>query len=234
AEGRMDNVTKKHALTLDFFNIAMQAKGGIKETLVSHFAKVVRLKMLRQLQAVGDISFNGRLGVKYKLVDVQGLLHCKQADLRFKFYIDGQEKMLHGEAKSDKINLGEIMNVKALTIGRTTAKFAINTGKNTPKGQYANKHHGRLPIGTLTAEIDEAEYGIVKVKRIIADVTSNGVVAEGTIHAINSLVDADVAFEYKQTDEEQDLKTKKKVRLHKKDKKENSVKKTNKKSTKSK
>ena len=221
-EGRMDKVTKGKALTLDFYNIRMTAVDGIKERLVQHFGKGVRLKMMPQLQAIGDISFQGSLGVKYKWVQMQGKVHCKYAELAFNCHVDGKAKQLHGKAQVDSLNLGAILGVKSLKslhIGHTTANFHISTALRTKQSNYTNKHKGRLPIGTLTAEVDKASYGLLKVKKIDADIKSDGVVATGNVKAINSLVDLDMDFEFKQTDNERTFKTKPKLKVHKSEKK---------------
>ena len=221
AQGRMANIQDKYKMTIRFHDIVMHARGGIKEQIIGHFAKVIKLKMVRQMKTLGDISFNGTLNVKYKREEVAGMLRCKHAKVRFDFYIDENTKKLHGNLSTDSLNLGSIMGVKKLNplhIAHVHASVVANTSKRTPEARYTNLHHGRLPIGTMTASIDHARYGLLVFKQITAKMKSDGVEARGSVEAINSFFDADLDFIYKQTDLEQSLKTKPKVKLHKRNK----------------
>lgn len=213
AQGAMYDADKRKALHLLFTDIKMKARGNVKERLVKHFSDKVRLKMMRQLKAIGDIRYNGRVGVFYKRVTVDGDIALQAGKVHFALNLDGKVKRIQGTVNTDSIDLGAIMNVKKLRLGKTTATFDIDNDKRHKR----SKAHegGRLPIGTMTAKIDVAKVKFLKVKDITANVVSDGSVAHGTTDTHNKLIQTHVDFDYIQTDSVQTLKIHPKIRLGK-------------------
>lgn len=215
AEGDLCKVLEKHNLCLHFNNISMEARSGVKEQIVNHFAKTMRLKMMRQLEAMGDITYKGRLGIFYKREDIAGILSCKYGSVNFNFTLDGRTKYMTGMLRTDSINIGNIMNVKGLLIEGTNASYSFSIASNKGK-----KTHNRLPQGWLKANISGARYQSVKFNKIHAEIESNGSEAKGSVRAYKKLFDLTADFIYKQTDTEQSLRVYPHVKLHEKSEKE--------------
>ncbi|MBQ0072812.1 MAG: hypothetical protein KBT34_01315 [Prevotella sp.] len=218
AEGDLCDVTKKKALTLHFWNIHMDARSGVQVQIVNHFKKKVRLKMMRQLEHVGDVHYDGRVGVAYKRVDVGGVATCKYAKINFDFYLDGFKKRMIGTMNADSIGLGAIMNVKGLWLGKTKASYEIVTSREVKKKVKAELK-GRLPIGKAAVTVADARMKKLLVHDIATNIVSDGATASGELSVKHSLIDVDATFFYTQTDDKQELRVKPKLRLHKSDKK---------------
>ena len=214
AQGHFTDITKPHGYIIDFNNVRMTAKNGIKDVIIGHFGKVAHLKMMRQIRAIGDITFDGKLHIIHKREQFEGLLRSKYVDLKFNFHVNEHTKQLIGNAETESMNLGAIMNIGKMTIGRTVANFNITTSSKAPQSIKAKRAHGRLPVGSLQATVGEAKYSILKVKNLSADIISDGVVAKGNVMSENKFLDINVDFEYKQTDSEQKLTTKPKAKFH--------------------
>lgn len=214
ARGDICKLNGKKNLTLHFNDIHMDARRGIKEVIVNHFSKKIRLTMIRQMETLGDVHYDGQMFVAFKRVGFSGRLSCKYTKLNFDFSINGYDKMLSGTMNTDSIDLGAIMNVNNIKLGKCSATYSINIAnrKNSPVA----KRDGRLPIGTVVARINEAKVKFVKFKDIETNVKSDGVTASGMIHLKNSLIDTDVDFDYTQTSKVQNLRVNPKFRLHKK------------------
>lgn len=211
ASGDLCNVLEKKRLCLHFNNIHLSARNGVKDQIVNHFAKKVRLKMMRQLAAMGDITYNGSLGIYYKREDVRGRMSCRYGNVDFAFTLNGITKYMTGTLGIDSMNLGDIMNVKGLWIDKTRAaySFSIASMRKTPG-------HGRLPQGWLKATINDARYKKVGFRNIYAEIRSDGVEAKGSVKAFQKLIDIMADFTYRQTDTEQSFRVHPHLKLHEK------------------
>ncbi len=212
ASGDLCNTLEKKQLCLHFKGIKLNARGGIKEQIVKHFAKQVRLKMMRQLAAIGDIQYNGSLGIYFKRENISGLLHTKYGNIRFSFTLDGNTKYMTGNMSTEAVDLGSIMNVKGLTIGNAQASYSFNISSRR------GRRGGRLPQGWLKAKVDGAKYKIISFRDIQADITSDGSEATGTVHANKKLVSVVCDIIYRQTDKEQSFRVKPHLTLNTKEK----------------
>lgn len=220
ATGKMTDVTKKQQMQLHFNNIHMTARNGIKEQIIRHFKEKVRMKMIRQIKALGNIAFDGHLDVLYKKVQVGGKLHNEYTSPQFEIIIDSRRKRLTGTLDANFVNAGVLFKVKNLMLGNLKAKLDFDL---QAKGKRGN---GRLPIGECSVIINKARYGILKAHDISAHILSNGKQAEGEANAQWGLVNVTVPFTYIQTTEEQKLNVNPHFRLgkKKKEKKEKKVK----------
>ena len=218
SSGDLCNTLEKQNLCLHFNGISLSARGGIKEQIVSHFAKQIRLKMMKQMAAIGDITYNGTLGIYYKREDISGRLGTKYGNINFAFTLDGRSKYMTGTMSTDAVDLGSIMNIKGLQIGNTRASYSFNTSS-----KRGRKNGGRLPQGWLKATIDGAKYKIISFSDIHADMTSDGADATGTVTTKQKLISVICDFIYHQTDKEQSFRVKPHLKLNKKEKKENTT-----------
>ena len=204
-EGDLCDVTKKRDLTLHFWDLFLDASDGIKEQIVNHFSKKVRLKMQREMNALGDVRYKGKVGIFFKRQDISGTLFTRHGDIDFAFTLDGNTRHMSGTMNTDSLNLGAIMNVKNLHISRMNAIYDFDITSKRKAKMLGLKRKGRLPIGKLNATLGAGKYGSFNVKNLKADIESDGAVAEGHIDLPQTLVDIDVDFSYIQTDIEQGL-----------------------------
>lgn len=213
AQGDMTDVLKHHELQLHFSDIRLDARHGIKETIVRHFSKKVRMKMIRQMRKIGDIHYRGNLAIRFKREDIDGTLQTKYGDARFAFTIDGRTKLMTGNISTDSLALGSIMQVKGLGNISANATYCFNVAS---KRTRPAPHNGRLPIGWLKANVANARFKGMNFKDITADMHSDGATAEGEMLVPTKLFDISLRFWYTQTDSVQNLKFKPRLLKRKK------------------
>lgn len=204
-EGDLCDVTKKRDLTLHFWDLFMNASGGIKEQIVNHFSKKVRLKMQREMKALGDVRYKGKVGIFFRRQDISGTLFTRYGDVDFAFTLDGNTRHMSGTLNTDTLNLGAIFNIKNLGVSRMNAMYDFDITSKRKAKLLGLKPKGRLPVGMLNAYVGSGRYGSLRVKNLKAEMVSDGAVAQGHIDLPQSLVNIDVDFSYTQTDTEQGL-----------------------------
>lgn len=215
--GDLCNTLEKQRLCLHFNGISMSARGGVKEQIVKHFSKQVRLKMMKQMAAIGDITYNGNVGIYYKREDISGRLGTKYGNVNFAFTLNGNTKYMTGTMSTDAVDLGSIMNIKGLYVGNAKASYSFNVSSKRNK----SPNGGRLPQGWLKADVDGAKYKFISFKDIHAEMQSNGTDAMGTVTGKQKFISVVCDFIYHQTDKEQSFRINPHLKLNKKEKKEN-------------
>lgn len=218
-EGDLCDVAKKRDLTLHFWDLKMTAVRGVKEQIVNHFAKKVNLKMIKQMKALGDIQYTGKVGIFFRRQDISGTLFTKYGNLNFDFTLNGNTRHMTGTMSTDTLDLGSIMNIKKLYVARTKANYDFDITSKRKAKALGIKRKGRLPIGSLKAYVGAGSYGSFKVRNLTADMESDGAEAKGHIDLPGNLIDIDVDFSYIQTDFEQGLKIHPKMKFTNKVKK---------------
>lgn len=213
ANGEMCDVLKKRALRLHFRNIKLDARKGIKEIIIGHFSKKVRMKMVRQMRKIGDIRYYGSMGVYFKREDFTGTLFTKYGNADFSFTINGKTKYMTGTITTDSLGLGSVMNVKGLSSIRASATYGFNVAS---KRKRPVKNNGRLPIGWMKAHIDSARFKGVNFSNVSAMMHSDGATAMGELYLPKKLFDISLLFWYTQTDSLQELRFKPRVMKHQK------------------
>ena len=212
-QGDLCDVSKKRDLTLHFWDLHMTAVRGIKEQIVNHFSKKVNLKMTKQMKALGDVEFKGKVGIAFRREDISGTLFTKYGNLSFDFTLDGNTRHMTGTMSTDSLDLGSIMNIKKLHVARTRASYDFDITSKRKAKALGIKKKGRLPIGTLKANVGFGSYGSFKVKNLAANMESDGREAKGHIDLPGNVLDIDVDFSYIQTDYEQGLRIHPKMRF---------------------
>lgn len=213
AQGKMLDVTKRYDLRLNFKDINLTANNGIKEAIVKHFAKKVRMKMLQQMQRLGNIRYKGTLTVAFKREDITGTLFTKYGNADFAFTIDGRSKTMTGIMSSDAFQIGEVMKVNGLGTMKARAAYSFNVAS---KSHRTNITKGRLPIGWMRATVDSTRFKKIPFKNVSAMIHSDGTTAMGEIAMPKKLFDVSIQFWYTQTDSIQELRFKPKLTRHKK------------------
>lgn len=214
--GDLCNVTKgKENLALHFNGLKLTARRGIKEQIVRHFQHNTKLKMLRQLAAIGDVRFKGYLNVLYKKEAIGGTLTTMLGVVSTDFVIDGRTKYMYGTMATDGFNVGTMMNITGLQAVKCSARFNFNVAGKPKNKKY--KKNGRLPQGEMEAQVSDAQYKKLKLKEINMKVRSDGREAEGIVYVPMKLMGLEVFFNYRQTPDEQNLRYKVKFRKKSKD-----------------
>lgn len=215
ARGNMQGFATHHKedLQLHFRNIKLKAVNGVKEQIIKHFSKKIRMKMVRQIHAIGDIRFNGILDIVYKRQHIAGTMLTKFGNVNANFWLDARTHFMTGTMRTDSFELGKVMNIERLGPVRASASYSFNISSKHPTGK--SNPHGRLPQGTLSAEVHQAKYRFIHFKNIYAEMESDGSVATGTITVPQKQIDLVFDFAYTQTDTEQSLKFKPSLKRHK-------------------
>lgn len=216
AQGDLCDVTKKRALCLHFTDIHLDARSGIKDIIINHFSKKVRMKMVRQMRAVGDITYSGTLGIFFKRQDIAGRLYTRFGEVDFGFTIDGWTKFLKGWMKAPgELKLGEVMNAPGFSIFNAQAKYNVNISKKSKVSLISRSKGGRLPVGDLQATIDKAKYKSLPINGITANLVSDGIKAVGDVSFGMKVMDIDAELMYMQTDKVQKYSIKPHIKRHK-------------------
>lgn len=212
AKGFIRGLKNSRQLYVHFDVPRMTASDRVEERIINQF--VVRKFMMKQLAALGRIEYTGHFDVLWKQERFAGHLSTAAGPLDFHFELDEQDKYVSGTAQSDALQLGQVMDMP--DIGKIAAKadFRFDISKPRTAKMRRNKG-GKLPIGSVNAEVSEANYKKVKVRNIFADIVSDGAIAEGNINIKGKRVDLLCSFSFTSTDEMRKTKIKPGVKFHK-------------------
>ena len=101
-------------------------------------------------------------------------------------------------------------------IGKIACKADFRFDISKPRtAKMRQQKGGKLPIGQVDAEVYEAKYKKIKVRNIVANIQSDGAVADGKITMKGSRVDLLCSFSFTNTNEMQKTKIKPGIRFHK-------------------
>jgi hypothetical protein len=176
----------------------MHAKKGIKEEIINQFP--VKKLMMKQLRNLGDISYAGDIFIRWKRENFRGVVHTAGGPLDFDFSIDEKNKYLEGTASTRAYRLGQVLGLPAIGDATLKGNFKIDISK--PRTAKMRKEKGgKLPIGTVSANVGECSYSGVKFKNIEAHINSDGALAEGRIENKGKLADLYCSFTFTDTDD---------------------------------
>ena len=205
ATGNLRNFSPARELTLHFFVHDMVAKPGIKDKIVNQFT--VKKYMMYQLYALGVIKYHGEFDILWKKEKFRGLLNTEKGDIDFDFEIDGVDKYLTGNVSTDSLKLGELFMLKRLKDIDCSASFRIDISKERT-AEMRKEVCGKLPIGNVKADIRKVGYRNIFLKNIVADIQSDGALANGSVTMKGSLTDLMLEFSFTNTDEMHKMKVK--------------------------
>ncbi len=212
AIGNISGLKDKYQLKVQFNITSMTTNGAEAERLINQF--VVRKFMMKQLNALGRITYNGHFEVLYKKVQFAGRLGSVAGPIDFQFALDGLNKYVYGSTKTDSFMLGRVMDMPE--IGKIVCKANFKFDISKPRTAIMRrKLGGKLPIGHVDADIPEARYKKLTVRNITAEINSNGAVADGHINVKGKRVDVLCSFSFTNTDQMQKTKIKPGIRFHK-------------------
>lgn len=211
AKGGISHLSSKEQLHIYFDIGQMKAIGDVKERIINQFT--VKKFMMKQLRNLGNIGYRGHFDILYKKEKFQGKLTTEVGNLDFRFSIDEKQKYLTGTVKTTAIDLGQVMDMDDMGKIACHADFKIDISKPRTAKMRLQKG-GKLPIGSVDAKVQEANYKFIKVKNVDAHIISDGAIAEGYLVEYSKLIDITCRFSFTNTDKMQETKIRPGLKIH--------------------
>ena len=161
ANGRISNLGKGLRPIVNFNVTQLRSKQGMAEKVINQF--IVKKLMMNQLRQLGDISYKGHFNVAQRCETFTGRLGTKA-----------------GALNSPAIKVGQVMEMPNIGDVDCQAEFNIDISKMRTAKIRGNKD-GKLPIGTVTALINDCSYKRTHVRNISINIQSDGTNATGDI-----------------------------------------------------
>ena len=210
ADGGIDGLKVKEKLNVHFHVSQLTAKGKIKQEIISQFAG--KKLMMKQLDALGDLHYTGDFRVIYKREEFEGLVKTAAGSLNFDFSLDENTKYLEGNVLTKQFKLGQVLNMKDIKDVGVKAHFKIDIHKERT-AQARKKYGGKLPIGTVDADVLDVGYKGIRTHDLIVHIKSNGGQVNGDISQKKKLLDWDCEFSFTDIDKLSNIKVKPKVKM---------------------
>jgi hypothetical protein len=218
AMGMLRNLREARKLALHFEVYEMKAKPGIKHKIINQFT--VKKYMMTQIYAMGLIRYAGSFDILWKKQQFRGLLNTEKGDVHFNFELDGVNKYVTGNVSTDSLKLGELFQLEKIGNIDCSASFKIDISKSRT-GVMRKQKGGKLPMGKVKADIRKIGYRGINMKNIVADIQSDGAIANGDVTLMGNLTDLVLQFSFTNTDEMHKMKIKPRLQFGRgKDKKE--------------
>lgn len=214
AVGGIEHLNKKEDLDIHFHVNKMTAKGTVKQEIINQFP--VKKMLMKQLEALGDISYVGDIHIPYRREEFKGVLGTAVGSLTFNFAINENTKYVEGQAETRSIQLGKVLKMKDIGAVGLKGNFKIDIDKGRT-AQMRKQYGGKLPIGKVNATVYEASYKGVKVKNLLVDIQSSGAQVNGDISQSNKGLDWACNFSFTDIDKPSNFKIKPKVKVKLKD-----------------
>ena len=197
AKGRLTHLKDKYKMAIRFDVSSMKTDGLTAERIINQFP--VKKFMMQQIEALGDITYHGDIAILWRREEFKGLLNTSVGALDFEFALDETNKYLTGRASTEDIDLGRAFSMKDFGPINCTADFRFDISK--PRTAKMRKQKGgKLPIGTVSAYVVGCKYKKIRVRNLVADIVSDGAVAEGNITIKGRYTDLLCAFSFTSTD----------------------------------
>lgn len=214
AVGGIEHLNKKEDLDIHFHVNKMTAKGTVKQEIINQFP--VKKMLMKQLEALGDISYVGDVHIPYRREEFKGVLGTAVGSLTFNFAINENTKYVEGQAETKSFQLGKVLKMKDIGAVGLKGNFKIDIDKGRT-AQMRKQYGGKLPIGKVNATVYEASYKGVKVKNLLVDIQSSGAQVNGDISQSNKGLDWACNFSFTDIDKPSHFKIKPKVKVKFKD-----------------
>ena len=214
AVGGIEHLNKKEDLDIHFHVNKMTAKGTVKQEIINQFP--VKKMLMKQLEALGDISYVGDVHIPYRREEFKGVLGTAVGSLTFNFAINENTKYVEGQAETKSFQLGKVLKMKDIGAVGLKGNFKIDIDKGRT-AQMRKQYGGKLPIGKVNATVYEASYKGVKVKNLLVDIQSSGAQVNGDSSQSNKGLDWACNFSFTDIDKPSNFKIKPKVKVKFKD-----------------
>ena len=212
ASGRISNLKDKYALRVHFDVHKLVTDGQYAEHVINQFD--VKKFMMKQLHALGRFTYQGHFDVLWKKEQFAGVLNTVPGKLNVQLTLDELSKYVLGTVRTDSFELGKAMDMPDL--GKIVCKADFKFDISKPRtAQMRKVKGGKLPIGSVQADVAEGKYKKIKVRNLIAELESDGAVATGNITVKGKRVDVLCGFSFTNTNEMKKTKIKPGIRFHK-------------------
>ena len=212
ASGRISNLKDKYALRVHFDVHKMTTDGAYAERVINQFD--VKKFMMKQLHALGHITYHGHFDVLWKKEQFAGQLTTVPGKLNVQLTLDELSKYVLGTVRTDSFELGKAMDMPDL--GKIACKADFKFDISKPRTAKMRKvKGGKLPIGSVQADVAEGRYKKLTVRNLIAELNSDGAVATGNITVKGKRVDVLCGFSFTNTNEMKKTQIKPGIRFHK-------------------
>ena len=211
ANGGIKHLTDKEKLAIRFHVDKMTAKGNIKREIINQF--VVKKFMMKQLDALGTIGYTGDIAILRQQEKFSGLLRTAAGTMNFTTTLNGTTKYVSGSVSTSNFQLGKVLDMP--DIGKIACDATFKFDYSVPRTKKIRlQRGGKLPIGSVKANVAEAHYKRITVKNIFATVESDGAKALGNIIQKNKQVDILCSFSFDNTDTLRKMKIKPGVKIN--------------------
>ena len=212
ATGRISNLKDKYALRVHFDVHKLLTEGVYAEHVINQFD--VKKFMMKQLYALGRFTYQGHFDVLWKKEQFAGVLNTVPGKLNVHLTLDELSKYILGSVRTDSFELGKAMDMPDL--GKIACKADFKFDISKPRtAQMRKVKGGKLPIGSVQADVMEGSFKKIKVRNIVAELESDGAVATGNITVKGKRVDVLCGFSFTNTNEMKKTKIKPGIRFHK-------------------
>jgi hypothetical protein len=212
ATGRISNLKDKYALRVHFDVHKLLTEGVYAEHVINQFD--VKKFMMKQLHALGRFTYQGHFDVLWKKEQFAGVLNTVPGKLNVHLTLDELSKYILGSVRTDSFELGKAMDMPDL--GKIACKADFKFDISKPRtAQMRKVKGGKLPIGSVQADVQEGSFKKIKVRNIVAELESDGAVATGNITVKGKRVDVLCGFSFTNTNEMKKTKIKPGIRFHK-------------------
>ena len=203
ANGGITNLKDAKKLDIRFHVSRMTAKSGIKEKIISQFP--VKKLMMKPLHNLGNISFVGDVIILWKQESFKGNLGTAAGPLNFHFTLDGLNKYVSGHVSATALELGKVFEMDGIGTVKANADFKIDISKPRT-ALMRRKKGGKLPIGTVSAVVEDCSYKKIHVRNLTTVIESDGAIASGDIRQHGIHRDLYCSFSFTNTDEMRKMK----------------------------
>ena len=203
--GVLRDMKEKEKMTLHFDVHDMIAKSGIKDKIIHQFP--IKKFLMRQVYALGAIRYHGSFDILWKKEEFRGILNTEMGDVDFNFALDEKTKYLSGQIETDSMKLGGLFDLKKFKDIACTAHFTFDYSKKRT-AEIRKKRGGKLPIGSVKADIKRVGYKSIHIKNMLANIKSDGALAEGDVILQGKLTDLVVKFSFTNTEQMHKMKIK--------------------------
>ena len=191
----------------------MVGQNKVVVRIVNHFA--TKKHMMKQLGALGQVTFRGCFDVLFKKVVFAGRLGTEAGDIDVKFTVDGLNKYLYGIVETGSFQLGRVMDMKQVGEIACRSDFRIDTSKQRT-AQMRRQKGGKLPIGKVDAEVQKVHCVLGTLHNISATIESDGAEAVGKVVEKRKLMNVNCDFSFTDTNQMHKLKVKARLGKRKK------------------
>ena len=197
AVGKITHLGERHQTIVSFNVNRMHAQESIVEPIIRQFP--VKKLMMSELHRLGDIGYSGTFDVFFKRVDFNGNLTTNAGVIGVSLTIDSKEKRLNGQISTKALLVGKVLDMEKLGDVSANATFKIDISKERTAKMRQEKG-GKLPIGQVTARVDDCSYGRAHIRGLVIDLESDGAVAHGTVVDEGKRVDLSCEFSFTNTE----------------------------------